>query len=277
MRIPAPPVILGGLTLLVGAAVLSTLYLGNPLGQPIRTMAWTAAAEQGAVRVVSAGAAIEPAPLAEFSQRHLTDLQGWLGIAPRPVTVALFADRSAYAAYGKAEIPGFHPRMDFCYSPAEQAVVGYRTGDRDLQARLRHELFHHLSASRPVRLPLWLEEGTAELIEGLAPGADGALVLSAVQTDHLRTAARAVHRQGDAAIQAVLSGGRKALAADAKGYYAMGYALALHLYERGELGSAVATGLVQPDLTAFRAFVSDQDRWTASIGRPLPVVSVATR
>ncbi|MFM2091366.1 MAG: hypothetical protein RLZZ127_1855, partial [Planctomycetota bacterium] len=234
-------------------------------------------AEVGPVRVVTTDAGLAPAPVADFSQRHLTDLQGWLGIAPRPVTVALFTDRSAYAAYGKAEIPGFHPRMDFCYSPAEQAVVGYRTGESELQSRLRHELFHHLSAGRPVRLPLWLEEGTAELIEGLAPGDGGRLVLVRVQSDHLRTAARSLLRGGEPAVQTVLAGGRKALAADPRGYYAMGYALALHLFERGELGSAVATGLAQPDLTAFRAFVTDQDRWTAAVGRPLPAVAVATR
>lgn len=272
----SPSLVRIGLLLLVVAAVTCTVYLGNPLGQPVRTQTWAATSEVGDVRVVSAEENRTLPEVATWADAHLKATAPLLGLPLRPLTVALFEDKDDYRTYGTAEIPGFHPRMDFCYSPAETAVVGYWTGRRELFATLRHEMFHHLSQGRAQRPPLWLEEGMAEICENLDLNQDGSLRITSLQADHLRMAGRAVQRGGVAAVTTFLANDRHYFRSEPLVAYGLGYSLALFLHERGRLMAAVLEGRATIDAEAFASFAVDSDRWSAVKDLPLMPVHVAS-
>ena len=178
-----PWLILITLTAVVLVAIVVTAYLGNPLGQATRQTKWVSSASHGVIRAVATEER-NLQPMVEHAERFTTALEGWLQL-PRPVaTIAMFPNRRAYANFAENRVPGFHPRMDYCYSPAMRMILGYRTRSEGERKRLQHELFHHLSFSRNRRMPLWLEEGVAEVVEGMVLDESGVLTLDELQSNH---------------------------------------------------------------------------------------------
>ena len=195
-----PWLILVTLSAVVLVAVVVTAYLGNPLGQATRQATWVSSASHGVIRAVATEER-NLQPMVEHAENFTTALEGWLQL-PRPVaTIAMFANRRDYTNFATDRVPGFHRRMDFCYSPAMRMILGYRVTNDGERKRLQHELFHHLSFSRKQRMPLWLEEGVAELVEGMVLDESGVLTLDELQANHFRTAGRFIARNGSAGLQ----------------------------------------------------------------------------
>jgi hypothetical protein len=238
MKSFAPGLIIVAIFSAVVLAVVGTFYLGNPLGQATRQAIWVASASHGVIRAVATEER-DLQPMVEHAEKFTTALESWLQL-PRPVTtIAMFSNRRDYTDFAQSRIPGFHRRMDFCYSPALRMILGYRVNNDGERTRLQHELFHHLSFSRKERMPLWLEEGVAELVEGMVLDDAGTLTLTKVQANHYRTAGRFVLRGGIKGLHKVLNGGRNTLASNPQVFYSVGYMMALYLMYTGQLQSAI--------------------------------------
>ena len=72
---------------------------------------------------------------------------------------------SVATANGQGHIVGFSPSMDFCYAPGEKMIYGYWMRERSMRPRLQHEILHAMR-DRRLPMPIYLEEGIAELMEG---------------------------------------------------------------------------------------------------------------
>ncbi|NEN88006.1 MAG: hypothetical protein F6K48_03390 [Okeania sp. SIO3H1] len=165
--------------------------------------------------------------------------------ANRTLKVRLFSRKSDYIKYGRKYITGFTDQMDFCYWPSEQTIFGYHMPERKLKPRLRHECVHFLINCK---LPLWIEEGVAELSEG------------GVQVGHMRRAAYSGLTLPAQEID------REELY-KGKVWYAMGYALALYYYQQGRLLHIISgddKGGVNQD--AFYDFILNSSMWRKKIG-----------
>jgi hypothetical protein len=256
---------MAAVVLVVGGAVVATFRLGNPLGMSTRTAAWAASATSGRVTVQSTVDDRDVVALAKKADAYFQAAGERFGIVPQPVAVRLFADVEAYREHGEANLPGFSPAMDYCFSPAERAVYGFWDRESAVMRRLQHELFHAL-ARQGKRPPLWLDEGVAEHCEGCVL-AEGRLVPEALQYDRLRSAARSLDDPA-ATMQALRTAGPKQFyGARGQRYYNAAYGVAVWLDERDQLGPSLAGRIPELDPTAIAGFLTDPDAWSTALDR----------
>lgn len=276
----APWTIIATLVALVLLAVAVTWQLGNPLGHSTRQVQWVANAHTGSVRIVASVPRDDLQGMAASAEQFTQGIERWLGFGRQPLTIAMLENRRAYQDFAASRVPGFHPRMDYCYSPAMRMIVGYNDSSEGERRRLQHEIFHHLSySSRSLRMPLWLEEGVAELSEGMVIDSDGYLVLQEIQNDHLRHAARLIFRGRGNPLADILNGDRSTLASNPVGFYGVSYALALYLLHRDELDDAVIRGnwtAASDQRDDFRSFLRRSGDHQALIGSQLRPRMVAS-
>jgi len=265
--------------LLIAVALVLTLTLGNPLGRATGLELFTERASAGRVIVESPRADERLAETARWAEGYLAAIAARFGHQPPGVTIRLLTNQAAYRDFGRKYLPGFSPRMDFCYDRNTGVVYGFFCPPEALQAKLRHELFHRLSHQSMPGLPLWLDEGIAELTEGMS--ADQAGALSVERIDHKRLRAAVKILGGDTELAALARCTPDEFYGDrGDRWYTLAYCVALHLEARGELASSLATGSAQVEPRALAAFVADPPERVAAAGAPalvsaMPATAVA--
>ncbi|MFW5846315.1 MAG: DUF1570 domain-containing protein [Planctomycetota bacterium] len=233
----------------------------------------------GMISLELPAAVMNDASLCRWLDRTVTAISEVLTVEPRPLAIRLFTDRLAYHAHAKRHVLGYTPAMDFCYYPAERRIYGYLTDPERLQPRLRHELVHALvHGSRIDGMPLWLEEGLAELMEGFAFDADGTWRLQQVQQQRLQQVRRAlsVGWRPDPDELAALDhedfyGGHDGAS------YSAAYGLALLLHHDRGLMKALQGERVLIDQERFRRFIGEPEVWHQGLPDPAPLASAAGR
>lgn len=177
------------------------------------------------------------------------EVQQFMGVpSERPVHVRLFKTRSAYREYCQQYVPGFKPEMDFCcWTPSKVSIIhGYEMPSFRLQPRLRHEFVHALYHGR---VPLYLEEGWAEFMEG------------GLQTKRLRAIGRLVRDDFTILPEEGHPPSRRSVYKGSH-WYNVGYALALYYHRQGRL-RAVLTGLDDGAILRcrFRQWTETPSEW----------------
>lgn len=260
-------------TALIVVAAAVTFGRGNPLGMATRTVDFPASATSGPVTVLCTVEDAELAATARWADGYLTDLSRWLGVAPAPVTIRLFASQGSFQDFGRARLPGFNGGMAFCYFPGDNTIYGRLAKDTALRTHLQHEMFHSLARQRLPNLPLWLNEGTAELCEGLIAG-DGRLQLARLQYERLRTAGRQVALKGSVTPDTIASAGpTQFYGRNGDRYYSVAYSSVLLLQRQGRLVDTLRQPGAAIARAEYDAFVTDTAAWdqalvTAFVPRP---------
>ncbi len=268
-------------TALIVVAVTVTFGRGNPLGMATRATAFPASASSGQVTVLCTVEDAGLPELARWADSYLARLGGWLGVEPAPVTIRLFDRQGAFQDFGHAHLPGFNSSMAFCYFPGDNTIYGRLTRDTALRVHLQHEMFHSLARQRLAGLPLWLNEGTAELCEGLAT--DGDLRLARLQHDRLRTAGRQVALKGSVTPESLAGAGpTQFYGRNGDKYYSVAYSSVLLLQRQGRLVEALRSRAALPARADYEAFVTDPAAWdevlaTALATRPTEVAATAAQ
>ena len=251
------------LLVLVGA-VVGVVTLGVPLGQAVGPRDFTQQHRSGLTVLAGAREDDRLEVLAAWADGFAKRLAERYGVEPPTVTIRLLPGKRAFRAYGKRYIRGFHDHVDFCYSRREQVIYGYLTSSELVKRRLRHEIMHRLVHQRLPRLPLWLDEGLAELAEGLEVDAAGAdLRLGEVQKEHLRIAAVLAEDEDINPGKLATSTGREFSGRDLRSWYGTAYAVALVLERQERLGDVLDAGEALLAHRDYRTFVADQDLWQA--------------
>ena len=287
---PRKLAIIGCLCLIVAVALVATATLGNPLGRAIGVENLPRTAKAGAVDVAAADAAslsaADLADLAAYADRWSAALARWTGSPQQPVTLKVFASRSDYDEACTARVPGFVSGMDWCYDPSTSTVWCYAMEPKEMRARLRHELFHHQLRELP-GTPLWMEEGTAELLEGADLAADGSIQLQELQRDHLLRAARRLGSNPLKILQSMASLTSDQFRQDRLMWYSMGYCASTWMLTDQRLSPAVRGGdqvarasIADPAARdPFVAFARTPGQWKTAVGQrvdaPVPAATPA--
>ena len=252
---------------LLAVAAWASFGLGRPLGMSTRAVDWRHEARSDGITVQCvAGDQAGTAALARWAAGYQAALALWLGVAPAPVSIRLFSDQAELRSWCTANLPTYTAAMNFCYVPGENAIYGCLGSDDWLRPRLQHELFHALARARLERLPLWLDEGLAELCEGLAH--DGTrLRCVRIQGERLRHTGRLAAR--DQFDPASLDGIPPArfYGPEATRWYSAGYTTVLWLAAEGRLTERLRQGRGAIDRGAWRAFATDPAAWDAAPAR----------
>lgn len=252
-------------TALIVVAVTVSFGRGNPLGMATRTVSFPATATSGPVTVLCT---VEDASLAEtarWADGYLASLSSWLGVESAPVTIRLFESQGAFQDYGRAHLPGFNTGMAFCYFPGDNTIYGRLARDSALRVHLQHEMFHSLARQRFNKLPLWLNEGTAELCEGLALG-EGRLQLVRLQYERLRNAGRQVALRGTITPDTLgATGPAQFYGRKGDQYYSVAYSTVLLLHQQGRLADALRQSNASVARSDYDAFVTEPAHWDKAL------------
>jgi hypothetical protein len=94
------------------------------------------------------------------------ELEASLGVRSnqQPIQILLFADQAGYLQYLARALPQARERRALYYLNGEVSQI-YAWNNRSLLTDIRHELTHALLHQHLPFLPLWLDEGLAELLE----------------------------------------------------------------------------------------------------------------
>lgn len=252
-------------TALIVVAVTVTFGRGNPLGMVTRTVGFPATATSGPVTVLCTVDDSGLAGLAQWAEDYGKRLGGWLGVEPAPVTIRLFDSQDAFQDFGRSHLPGFTTSMAFCYFPGDHSIYGRLMRDATLRTHLQHEMFHALAHQRFARLPLWINEGTAELCEGLST-AESRLQLVSLQYERLRTAGRQVALRGSITPDSLgATGPSQFYGRNGDKYYSVAYSSVLLLQHQGHLADALHQGGVIPAKADYDSFVTDPATWDKAL------------
>ena len=271
-------VVIGGLALVVALAVTFSLSLGNPLGRAIGRDLFTHKKNAGPIQLAAASlrecSEDDLAATAAYAEQWSMALSAWISSPATPVSICLFDTKSDYQEGCTDHVPGFVKAMDWCYDPSTSTIWGWVMEPAEMRAHLRHELFHH--AVRKIGgIPPWLEEGTAELLEGAELSSEGTLTVTALQRDRLKKSAR---RLASDPIH-VLKNMSTLTRDDYRGkdrdlWYSLGYSASTWLASGNRLGKTVRGGTEVATTTALTdaqmpSFVCEPNRWREAIGRIL--------
>lgn len=174
-----------------------------------------------------------------------------------PINVRLFDNKRSYQRYGQSHITGFSPAMDYCYAPDEKMIYGYWMRERSMRPRLQHEVLHALR-DRSIPMPIYLEEGIAELIEGYSSSDKG----PRLQTSRLRAIGRQVARGKQVLPTQSKVGRRLVYGNNGRHWYDVGYALALYYYRQDRL-EGILNGVDDGALLLedFNEFITSTGAW----------------
>ena len=247
------------------AAIALTITRGNPIGQPIGNELFPHHYEHGSVIIESSVATPQLTDIARWGNEYMQALTlRFDSKAPR-IRVRLLADKSSYITYGLTYIRGFNKNMDFCYSPSERTVYGYQT-DTGLKSRLRHELFHGFAEGKRLNnLPLWFEEGVAELMESYQLH-NGDLVLRDIQEKRLRIAGYQALKGDLTPIKLSTLNRSQWYGPDAGINYSVAYAFALYLDRNNQLLEAIDKGVIHCDPEDYTNFTTSPQLWRGGLG-----------
>jgi hypothetical protein len=256
--------ILALLLVLILTAFLGTFGLGTPLGMSTRAVAWKSTGETAGITIHSTEPDAKLQDLAGWAAAYQVSLATWLGVPTSPVTIRLFGSEKELKSWGSANLPGYTPSMAFCYVPGEHTIYGHHGDDEFVHPRLQHEMFHALAKKSLKPLPTWLNEGTAEMCEGLIRQADGTLVLTALQGERLRYAGRLAARKQLDPTQLDAVTPKQFYGKDNMRWYSAGYTTALWLASLGRLNDRLHGRDGQIDRSAWMSFATDTDAWEAA-------------
>ena len=249
------------------AAIALTVTLGNPIGQPTGNDLFPHRYEQGTILIESSIESDQLTQVANWGHAYMQALSRHFVSEAQPVRVRLLPDKASYTEYGLTYIRGFSRNMDFCYSPSERTVYGYQSS-ADLKSRLRHELFHGFAEGKKLsNLPLWFEEGVAELMESYQLQ-DGQLVLKDLQEKRLRIAGHQALTNGLTPIKLSKLSRSECYGPNAGINYSVAYAFALYLDRSGQLLAAIDRGLIYCDPQAYTNFTTSPRLWRQDLDQP---------
>ena len=125
-------------------------------------------------------------------------------------------------------------------------------------------------------MPIWLEEGLCELVEGFEPNEDAdrplTYNLNKIQSKRMLTAGRAMRQTSPEQLLAQVTR-RDLLGPKSDLYYSSGYSVALWLFRQRRLievleGQKQGAGMVYIDPVAYRAFATDPGSWDEELITP---------
>ncbi len=243
------------LALLLVIAVLATVTLGDVVGRGGGEL-FTYRVRSGDVWVESVSRRDNAEQVAAWADGYLTLLAARFGVAKPGAVIRLLDNETRYAAFGRQNLPGFGGAMQFCYARSDGAVYGWWCPSERLTPRLQHELFHRLAHRTMPRLPLWLEEGTAVLVETLQ-AKDGKLAVSGPLVKRLDQAARLLDEHGLDKLTTLLDS-PQATFIGPQGFdlYSLSYATAAALDSQDRLQTALRVGVAPVDGQTVLTFVS---------------------
>ncbi|MFW5830175.1 MAG: hypothetical protein ACOCXA_07935 [Planctomycetota bacterium] len=266
---PAFPI---GLALLLIVAVVLTIRLGNPLGRATGIDRFTHSVQCDRLTLASTEAHPHLDHIAEWAATYVRAISTELGIPEVPVTVRLLINKRSFVHYGSDHILGFNRNMDFCYYPSDRCVYGYFMRIYDLRPRLQHELLHAVLHASRSRLPLWFEEGLAELSEDFEFDHNG-VRLEGIQRRRMQLARR--HAARDTLpdpTQLGQLGPRRFYGRDATLNYSAAYSLVLFLHQQQRLLYSLRSGSATLDQEQYKRFVIEPAAWD----QPQPVQTATT-
>ncbi len=250
-----------GLLILLILAVALTLRLGNPLGRATGVDRFQHQVQIGRLELASTDAHPHMDTLAHWSADYLDSITRSLGLPQAPITIRLLSNKRAFQRYGQEHILGFTRRMDFCYYPTDRCVYGYFMSMRELRPRLQHELLHAVLHNSRSDLPLWFEEGLAELSEDFI-FADGRLQLDGIQRRRMQLARKYAKRdQLPSPNDLSQLGPRRFYGRQAALYYSASYSVVLLLHQQSRLEQTLQSGQASVDVANYLRFVQDSGAW----------------
>jgi hypothetical protein len=176
-------------------------------------------------------------------------LAAWLHVAPITPHVEWHTNQQALL---DLHVPGYTAQNGWMYRNDTQTIYAYHCAND--ASSMRHETFHALAHARLPRIPRWLNEGTAVMMERLRV-TDGKLQFTT--NNRIRVAARSdvtllqiVEYTGDD-----FGGDRAELS------YAASYAAVLWMHQAGTLQTWLHGEPTPLDPATFRAWLSDPWGW----------------
>jgi hypothetical protein len=260
-----------GLFGLIAIAVVMAITLGNPFGQATGLEAFKHSVTVGNVTVQTTESNRGLTELATWADRYATAISARHGLEPVPVMIRLLDDKRAYRTYGKRYIRGFKSTMEGVYDRRTRALYLWRTRESKLKPMLQHEIFHAIAHIRLPKLPLWFEEGIAELAEGYRLEADGTLRLDDVQTGYMRHVAGLINSKSKlhpGQLPSITY--QRFYGPQNRTWYGLSYSVALYLERQGRLGQVMQSGSASINRDNYNRFATRPRSWVSGPG-PEPV------
>ena len=184
-----------------------------------------------------------------YASEFMDAASKWLSVEPIVPKVEWHADQAALLALNR---PGYTSAMGWMYTNDTATIYAFPCAES--APSMRHEVFHAIAHARLPPMPLWLNEGTAVMMERLRVS-DGKLNFTT--NNRIRTAARS-----DVTLLQIVQytssdfGGKNSHLT-----YCASYAAALWMHQTGTLQDWLHGKKVPLDAEAFRKWLSDPWAW----------------
>ena len=169
-----------------------------------------------------------------FANDYGDALAAWLHVEPITPQVEWYANQQALL---DLNVPGYTAQNGWMYRNDTATIYAYHCAND--ASSMRHEVFHALAHARLPKIPRWLNEGTAVMMDRIRIAARSDVTLLQI-----------VEYTGDD-----FGGDRAELS------YAASYAAALWMHQAGTLQTWLHGEPTPLDPAAFRAWLSDPWAW----------------